>query len=1114
MEQKKKELVMLNLFRSNSAEILSTEDTKNNYFIMDYFDWIKVEHLNWDQAHLADCMGIGEQGNKEKEGISHQRYCLYSEDQQRVFDVEGCMPLLTIIQVFINPDLYQCEKFTDGREISRQVCMEKVKKQIEDYQKQTKNFVFGLYSLLTEGDFAVVVRSSDIHVAYNISSLIRSIKIKGKKVGSKADGEGVFYSYSISGSNIEGEVEEIGDAWSEYLSKDDRVEIRVCFSQTFRQNNDGKSEREKLLDFGERLLGRYDYQMECDREEFEEMYPFLLKFKSGSSVKETDAEGLKTEKAKIMLWLMKMGYISRVNEKLLLKYQSDEFAEAEYMVEWEVDDSVIDEWETLYEKNHTGIQLLKREEKDIEEEIEKYYMYERNLKEYVRLLGRFCRVFYEINKLPELRISLAVLIKQFDVFLMSIKNCLISLKVFDKQREGVADLAENLEMGIRTLEIYTRYIRNINLQTLQTPNYDLQTNVCVEKVLLAYSRFLVPFMRYRAKEEYPYLSYTLCPIVVPVMGIADLSVAVIFDDDHQEYDKPKLMTVSSPTFRNLCETCFLIPIIFHEIAHQFRYEERENRNQCLQSYILKSLIFNIVGKFLGLKADYNIEQDKMIRNCVTEIYDLMVEKSEGLSVGTGQYLNLEGFREWLREKILRYIWLVRNRNGILDKLVINYVGKVKTSICYYDDKMVRAIKNLLSKLEEWKAALPEESEKKIQDINTLLMLLGREQTTQLFQEMGIVLARAKVGCADRFSEQLTRVKEAEAKGEICDAERKKLFDEWNNIRRNKEWEVIGRKQDREVLENLMKKYHNQVINYRDIKQRLEDSIKDGNPKKDYDDRNKVEQLNTQIYDTIRKNVETAVIERNQELEWQTSTMSTETLERIVRKIKIKRPEQLEEELDEILDGLEGNLEYHIDAIIEMYREVTSDLFMCGIIGLDAFGYLVVVAEYFEFNEVNEEGLLARILWVLQCIAKSDGELCDSNKFEACLTGIEERAKVALSAYGQQETADLTRKWHGYIYDKICWIVSRLKGKQLGCEVLGEKEMFEDLTGSQSYYKCKGKLQEKLGDRSLKRLCTSIAEILNSPEKFNDQKNPLLEEEIKFIFEYYEESCRSIWGGEK
>lgn len=1116
MGQEKKQLIMLNLFRGDSGEILSADDErKKDYFITDYFDWIEVEEPEWDAVGLADCMGIGK---ADRPGISHQRYCLYkkdnSEDSKNMFATMDDLPLLTIIQVFVNPDLYQCVRFKDETKVSKQTCMSKVKKLISDYKSKSSKFEFDVYSLLTEGDFAVVVRSADFHVAYNVSSLIRAIRIRGEKVKDEA----VFYSYSISGSAIpthENGISETvsGNEWAKYLSANDRVVIRIGFSQSFRQEKENeKNARQKLLEFGDRLLGRYDYQIECNREEFETIYPVLLNFKLGNmeAVGSVKIEGQKSEKVATIIWLIQQGYVSRLNERLLLKYSYEEFKEDKSGEIWEIEEPCEKEWKRLYEVNLDKINQLKKREKEIKGEVEKYYPYERNLKEYLRLLSRFCRVFYEINKLRELRVGLAVLLKQFGVFLNSINHYLIvqdnKVKEESVYPEQIADvLAENLEMGIRTLEIYTRYIRNINLQTLQTPNYDLQTNVCVEKILLAYSQFLVPFMKYTSTESYPSLSNTLCPVVVPVMGITDLSVAVLFDDAHDsDIDRPKLMAVNSPTFRNLCETCFLIPIIFHEIAHQFRYEKRESRNECLKSYILKSFIFDVVIGLIGAKETYSLERDEMVCKAVDEIYSQMIDGRYDIVRLDGSQC-LEGFRNGLTDNIWRYIWLVRNRHETLRGQVLRYIEKAKENICDYDQKMTKAIQGLLSVLEE-NAEENTKEEERLSLVKNKLFDLEKAQRKQLFVAIDSVLCeieKVKLERIHGFQEQYTRIKEKEERKTICDTDRIALFEEWNKVREDKEWERKGLKQSRKILEHLLKKYHSQVINCRDITQKIQAN----SFVRDKDAVNDVEQFNCEIYKIIKENLEETVRKRNENLCWETSAMSTETLEKIIGKIKMKNQETLDKELEIVLNDLEEDVENHVDSIIEMYREVTSDLFMCAIMGLTVFGYLVVVAEYFEFREENREGLLTRIYWVLQCLAYGE-------TFEEYLNARWTEQKELLE---KEKAADVggrkshsTQKWIERIYAKVEWIIDQVKGRQLSSRVIGEKEMFEDLIGKESYYSSKDKLTEKLGTGSLQKLCEGIAEILNSPAKFYRQKKSLLEAEIEFIFEHYEKSCQDIW----
>ena len=89
----------------------------------------------------------------------------------------------------------------------------------------------------------------------------------------------------------------------------------------------------------------------------------------------------------------------------------------------------------------------------------------------------------------------------------------------------------------------------------------------------------------------------------------------------------------------------------------------------------------------------------------------------------------------------------------------------------------------------------------------------------------------------------------------------------------------------------------------------------------------------------------------------------------------------------------------------------------------------------------------------------------------------------------------------------------MEGRRLGRDVIGEKDMWKDLTSEDAYYAKRESLQKDLGAKSLGKLCEGIAEILNCPAKFYQQRKSLLKEEIEFILEYYEESCRSIWREE-
>lgn len=190
-----KRIKLLNLFRCSSAGRKITEK-EIHYFVTDYFDGIKVEDLSLSETTLAECLGIQQSAN-EKKGVSHQRYCLLDQDdgEEDIFQMNLEAPLLTIIQVFINADIYQAEGFADGEEISCNNCMKKIRSCIGTLIGLNTEIHWKIYRLITEGDFAIIVRSKNIHDAYDMSTLVRNISLR---VGDIDVGH-AFFTYSISG---------------------------------------------------------------------------------------------------------------------------------------------------------------------------------------------------------------------------------------------------------------------------------------------------------------------------------------------------------------------------------------------------------------------------------------------------------------------------------------------------------------------------------------------------------------------------------------------------------------------------------------------------------------------------------------------------------------------------------------------------------------------------------------------------------------------------------------------------------------------------------------------------------------------------------------------------
>ena len=111
-------------------------------------------------------------------------------------------------------------------------------------------------------------------------------------------------------------------------------------------------------------------------------------------------------------------------------------------------------WKTLYDRNCESISMAKERAARLEVKMEPLYQSARNLKEYVRLVGRLCRILYEMNQLQELRISTANLLQQLNILLHPLNNYMMSAKECQyNQKELALQVEEYLQMGVGALEI-------------------------------------------------------------------------------------------------------------------------------------------------------------------------------------------------------------------------------------------------------------------------------------------------------------------------------------------------------------------------------------------------------------------------------------------------------------------------------------------------------------------------------------------------------------------------------------------------------------------------------------------------------------------------------------
>ena len=111
---------------------------------------------------------------------------------------------------------------------------------------------------------------------------------------------------------------------------------------------------------------------------------------------------------------------------------------------------------------------------------------------------------------------------------------------------------------------------------------------------------------------------------------------------------------------------------------------------------------------------------------------------------------------------------------------------------------------------------------------------------------------------------------------------------------------------------------------------------------------------------------------------------------------------------------------------------------------------------------------------------------------------------------RKESLNSTQKWIIRIYRQILAIVENMLMNQSSWDAIGDRDIMCDLISADSYYSKREDMDTFAKKNGDKELLKSISSILNSPASFFTNKKSLLQQEITFIFDKYEQSCRKIF----
>jgi len=982
-------LIRKNIHFQNNKEELPQE-TNVSFFATDYFDVMEVEKAEVS-APLMTIMGVWPNEKLAPGDILAQSFSLYCNErmlkQETGIDGYGdpfieenqdnSFPFLSIIQVHIMPDAmrYIAEKNQSMADSFYVDLYEAVRSFIS--ANTGMELIVRIYKMLSTGDFAIAVRSNKAEVSFLLASWIRQ---RSTQEASDKNLQLVLYkTYTLLTFNSG--IIQHEDMEAE--NTEDRFVLRGCYSNRYwGKKTEIRKELAEKISWENRQLyginGRYDFSVRVTEKEFLELYPIIQAYKKGAKIECSGdiAEKEKLNLVEYMTCLMCNGYLSYVNERYLIAQET-----------WE---------KQLHTESYTNLRFLPVHSNDAflehkikekyryikkkyvaaKEELDTIAAYRKNMLHYMELLEKLIMLCLCINESSDTRIYAITLLEQLDVIIDSVR-VYVDMYLNTEKSDKILDLLEDyIRESAWVLDGYAQYIRNNNLQSIQTPNYNLETNMSMEKLLIGYGEILEVFIKFYQKYQDQKMNTEralpeskpkrILPVVVPALHKRDLSVEVLFmegvsnnwKEEKSGWDKIEeegirhCMVVSIPVLKELMDIRVMVVSLFHEVAHQFRYESREIRNDAVLEYIIHTLMQQIAQ---------NISQRLQQK---LDVYDREEEFSQFLGEALKDaYLNHYYKKD--TDDIRKYNFRSAPFNSFEEELIRDLETNLEEKI--KEESIKDALKEFLGGLLSYQEQLDAECSEAITLLDELLMITqeghtgSKKGTKDQIKKCAYALA---VKCAYQNITPPSNIEKPSWNGSKLRRWVNKM-EEFDFIKDWEEYFAIYKTEEPNV----------QIWHFFDkFATWIDDNYETGNIG---DGKEEVKIFLQDAYEQICNSWKT----RKERVSKDTAARKQAAMARMLG-IDFNCKDNYNIFAEEVSDVIRKDCSNIIDLVdwrIKKYREETADMLMCSVLKLSPIGYINLLAVNWPIGKEFSIEFIARCVnvflfqWCLEKVKDKDDE---------------------------------------------------------------------------------------------------------------------------------------------
>ena len=592
----KDDIKLITFYRKSIGEI--NEEVPFTAMSTDYFDIITTEDFNPKTEFVDITMSNRDWiGNTDIVAMhSYPVYCPLEEINKYkknkfyqdpfVKSPNDNMPFLSIVQVHITPDVMarinnKVETSLGFIKLFEDDIHDIISKFATNtiHSNQNTIFIYRVYRSLSVGDFIIAIRSNKAETSFEISSLLR-MRTTVNAIDSSNTAKLVIYktytvlSFYHTVIETTKRTDIVNNKTNSYKMNDDNFfSLRCCLSNKYWSNKSDidckfQTIANEITENIFKLNGRYDISVSLSNAEFMHLAPLIAKLKgfvkSDTSAIEQDIENWNPKKDgfnKVLYlgYMLKNQFFSHINERYLIHFDGSNIKYINNTRSSISVDTMKNSKKYLNQINNELYQTLYTQFMQTYINLKRIKGYRKNTLYYMSLTKKLMHLCKTINGLSDTRIYSYILMKQLGYVFNGLNTYIDILRDSDLNYSNnsiLDNIEEYLRQSVHALDSYASYIRNNNLQSLQTPNYNLEGDFSIEKYLIAYSEWLSKIISQYNEFAKTYdigaLQQRLVPVLEPDSLHNAISINVLFrmrNENEKIKNLSRIMLVRCSTFK-------------------------------------------------------------------------------------------------------------------------------------------------------------------------------------------------------------------------------------------------------------------------------------------------------------------------------------------------------------------------------------------------------------------------------------------------------------------------------------------------------------------------------------------------------------------------------------